>query len=110
GTGGSTGSTPTFASSRAYRMVPQHATGQSIDVMNGSQNNGTGVQQYSSWNTPAQTFYLLQSGSDWKITMSANQNKCLTPSNNSTANNTKIVIQDCNGSSAQSYTAMPMSN
>ena len=90
-------------------MVPQHATGQSIDVMNGSQNNGTGVQQYASWNTPGQAFYLLQNGTDWKITMSANQNKCLTPSNYGTANLTKIVIQDCNGSSAQNYTAMPMS-
>jgi hypothetical protein len=41
--------------------------------------------------------------------MSANQNKCLGPNNNGTGNSTPIVIQDCNGSSAQSYTAMPMS-
>ena len=41
--------------------------------------------------------------------MSANQNKCLGPSNNGTGNGTKIVIQDCNGSTAQNYTAMPMS-
>ena len=59
--------------------------------------------------TPGQAFYLLQSGSDWKITMSANQAKCLGPTNNGTANMTAIVIQDCNGSSAQNYTAMPMS-
>ena len=90
-------------------MVPQNATGESIDVMYGSQNNGTGVQQYGSYSTAGQAFYLLQSGSDWKITMSANQNKCLTPNNNGTGNSTPIVIQDCNGSSAQNYTAMKMS-
>jgi hypothetical protein len=109
GTGGSGGSTPTFASSRTYRMVPQHATGQSVDVANNGQTNGTAVQQYGSWGTASQAFYLLQSGTDWKITMSANQNKCLTPSNNGTGNSTLIVIQDCNGSTAQNYTAMPMS-
>jgi hypothetical protein len=109
GSGGSTGSTSTFSSSRTYRMVPQNATGESVDVMNGSQNNGTGVQQYSAWNTAGQAFYLLANGSNWKIAMSANQNKCLGPNNSGTGNATPIVIQDCNGSSAQSYTAMPMS-
>jgi ricin-type beta-trefoil lectin protein len=108
GTGGSGGSTSTFASSRTYRMVPQNATGESIDVMNGSQNNGTGVQQYSTWSTAGQAFYLLASGSNWKIAMSANQNKCLGPNNNGTGNTTSIVVQDCNGSTAQSYTAMKM--
>jgi hypothetical protein len=108
GTGGS-GGTPTFASSRTYRMVPQHATGESIDVSNNSQTNGTAVQQYGSWGTPSQAFYLLPSGSDWKIAMSSNQNKCIGPSNNGTANSTLMVIQDCNGSTAQAYTAMPMS-
>jgi hypothetical protein len=56
-----------------------------------------------------QAFYLLASGSDWKITMGANQGKCLGPNNNATGNSTPIVIQDCNGSTAQNYTAMPMS-
>ena len=50
-----------------------------------------------------------QNGSDWKITMGANQEKCLGPNNNGTGNSTLIEIQDCNGSTAQSYTAMPMS-
>ncbi len=90
-------------------MVPQNATGESIDVCNGSQTNGNCVQQYSSWGTTSQAFYLLASGSDWKITMGPNQGKCLTPSINGTGNGTKIVIQDCNGSTAQNYTAMPMS-
>jgi hypothetical protein len=109
GTGGSGGSAATFSSSRTYRMVPRHATGSSVDVSNNSQNNGTAVQIYSSWGSASQAFYLLQSGSDWKIAMSSNQNKCLGPNNNGTGNSTAIVIQDCNGSSAQSYTAMPMS-
>ena len=111
GTGGSGGttSTPTFSSSRTYRMVPRHATGESVDVSNNSQTNGTAVQQYSSWGTTSQAFYLLPMGSDWKITMGPNQNKCIAPSNNGTANGTLMVIQDCNGSTAQNYTAMPMS-
>jgi Ricin-type beta-trefoil lectin domain-like len=41
--------------------------------------------------------------------MSANQNKCLAPNGNGTANNTTVVVADCNGSSNQAYTAMPMS-
>ena len=90
-------------------MVPQNATGESIDVMYGSTTNGTNVQQYATWNGAPQAFFLLASGSDWKITMSANQNKCLGPNNNGTGNNTAIVVQDCNGSNAQNYTAMPMS-
>ena len=90
-------------------MVPQNATGESINVMNGSQTNNTGVQQYTTYNGPEEAFFLLPSGSNWKITMSANQNKCLGPNNNGTGNTTRIVVQDCNGSSAQNYTAMPMS-
>ena len=105
----STGSTSTFASSHTYRMVPQNATGESINVCNNSQTNGACVQQYATYNGPEEAFYLIASGSDWKITMSANQNKCLGPNNNGTANLTPIVVQDCNGSTAQKYTAMPMS-
>jgi hypothetical protein len=104
------GSAPTFSSSRTYRMVPQNATGESIDVNYGNQTNGTAVQQWQTGSTnPNQAFYLLQNGSDWKITMGANQAKCIGPNNNGTSNSTTIVIQDCNGSTAQAYTAMPMS-
>jgi hypothetical protein len=55
-----------------------------------------------------QAFYLLQNGSNYEITMGANQAKCLGPTNNGTGNSTAIVVQDCNWSSAQSFQAMPM--
>ena len=110
GTGGSGGSTSTFDPSRIYRMVPQNATGESIDVCNGGQTTGTCVQQYTteSVNTN-QDFYLLANGSDWTINMAVNRAKCLGPSYNGTANGTKVVVQDCNGTTAQNYTALPMS-
>ena len=91
-------------------MVPQNATGESIDVCGGAQTNGTCMQQYTTASGDInEAFYLLASGSDWKITMGANQAKCLGPNNNGTGNATMVVIQDCNGTTAQSYTAMPMS-
>jgi hypothetical protein len=109
GTGGSGGSAPTFSSSRTYRMVPQNATGESIDVCNGGQTTGTCVQQYATQSVNSnQAFYLLQNGSNWEITMGANQAKCLGPNNNGTGNGTTMVVQDCNWSSAQSFQAMPM--
>ena len=117
GTGGSTGgstgtggTTPTFASSRTYRMIPQNATGESIDVCGGSQTTGTCVQQYATTAGDAnQAFYLLANGSNWTITMGANQAMCLGANNNGTTNGTTVVVQACNGGTAQSYTAMPMS-
>jgi len=110
GTGGTGGSTPTFASSRTYRMVPQNATGESIDVVGGSQATGTGIQQYQTQSGNInQAFYMLANGSNWTIAMGANQAMCLGASNNGTGNGTMVVIQACNGSAAQSYTAMPMS-
>ncbi len=64
----------------------------------GSQNNGTGVQQYRPDQRRARPSTCCRTAaSDWKITMSANQNKCLGPNNNGTGNCTTIVIQDCNG-------------
>ena len=102
--------TSTFSSSRTYRMVPQNATGESIDVVGGSQAVGTGIQQYATQSGNVnQAFYLLASGSNWQIAMGANQAMCLGASNNGTANSTMVVVQSCNGSSAQTYTALPMS-
>jgi hypothetical protein len=116
GTGGSTdgsgtsSTTTTFSPSRIYRMVPQNATGESIDVCNGGQTTGTCVQQYTTQSVNTnQDFYLLANGSDWTINMAANRDKCLGPNSNGTANGTKVVVQDCNGTTAQNYTAMPMS-
>jgi len=103
GTGGTGGSTSLFSASRTYRLVPQSATSKSLDVCGGSQNNGTCVQQYATSSTNNnQAFNILPSGSNWKITMKANTNKCL--GTGSTANGAAVVIQDCNGSSYQAFT------
>ena len=64
GTGGSRCTTSTFASSHTYRMVPQNATGESIDVQYGGPRTGTGVQQYANLVQRPQAFYLLENGSD----------------------------------------------
>ena len=98
---------PTFSSSRTYRMVPQNATGESIDVCNGSQTTAPACSSTRPGNA-SQAFYLLPSGSDWKITMSANQNKCLGPNNNGTAT-APHRHSGLQRSTAQNYTAMPMS-
>jgi len=111
GTGGTGGSTLTFDPSRTYRLVPQNITSKSIDVCAGGQSAGTCVQQYGSQTGNAnQAFYILAVGSSWQITMGANQNKCVVPSNNGTANNTAVVIGDCNGSSNQTYNAVSVSS
>ncbi len=110
GAGGSSGSTSTFDPARTYRLVPQNITSKSLDVCGGSQNNGTCVQQYTTSTSNAnQAFYLLPSGSNWKIAMKANQNKCLGGLNNGTGAGTQIVVQDCNGSSNQAFQAVTTS-
>jgi hypothetical protein len=98
-------STSLFSASRTYHLIPQSASNKSLDVCGGSQNVGSCIQQYSTdFNNGNQAFYLLPSGSNWKIAMKANTNKCLGTLNNATANGTAIVIQDCNGSAYQSFT------
>ena len=42
-----------------------------------------------SWNTDAQKFFILASGSNWKIAMKANTNKCVGPVDNGTGNGTR---------------------
>ena len=92
-----------FDPSRTYRLVPQHATGSSVDVAYNSTNNGTLVQQWQSHSGDGQQFFLLASGSNWKIAMKANQNKCLGPAGNGTGNGTMMEVQDCNGSNNQAF-------
>jgi hypothetical protein len=98
---------PVFDASYAYRLSPMSATGKSIDVAYASQNNGTAVQQYASWDGDPQKFKLLAVGANWKIAMKANTNKCLDVVGNGTANGTPIEIQDCDGSTAQAWTITP---
>jgi hypothetical protein len=95
--------TPTFDTSYRYSLAPMHTGGKAIDVAYGSTNNGTGVQQYASMNNDAQKFTIQASGSNWKIAMKANTNKCLGPQGNGTGNTTRIEIQDCNGSPNQAW-------
>jgi len=97
--------TVTFNSAYTYRLTPKHASGKSMDVAGASQNNGTAVQQYSSWDGDPQKWAILPSGSNWKIAMKANTNKCLSPVNNGTGNGTQMEIRDCNGSSNQAWAA-----
>ena len=95
--------TPMFDQAYRYGLSPMSSTGKSIDVPYGSTNNGTVLQQYSSWNTDFQKFAILSSGSNWKIALKANTNKCFGPAGNGTANLTKIEVQDCNGSTNQAW-------
>jgi hypothetical protein len=112
GTGGSSGGSGSsgggslFDASRTYHLIPQSAANKSVDVCGGSQNVNTCVQQYATdFNNPNQAFYLLPSGSNWKIAMKANQSKCLGGLNNGTSAGTPIVVQDCNGGANQAFTA-----
>jgi hypothetical protein len=109
GSGGSGGSS-LFDPNTTYRMVPQQATAESVDVCNNSQSNGNCVQQYSSWNSSSQKFYIRANGSNWMISMHDNAAKCFGLVSNQTGNGTAVEIQDCNaGNSLQTWTAVPVS-
>ena len=85
--------------------MPKHVSGKSVDVAYASTNNGTAVQQWGTNTNTAQKFAILASGSNWKIAMKINTNKCFGPAYNGTGNSTAIEIQDCNGGNAQAWTA-----
>jgi hypothetical protein len=90
----------TFDPGMTYRLVPQHATNKSMDVAYNAQTNGTAVNQYGTYNTDGQKFFIADAGKgNVKLTMKVNKNKCLGTVGNSTASGTKIEIQDCNASS-----------
>ena len=101
---------PQFDPGYTYRMMPMDSNGGlSVDVAYAAQTNGTIVQQWGSWNGDPQKFNILQSGSSWKITMKANNAKCLdlAGGGSSLGNGTKIVIWDCDGSSSQAWNVTP---
>jgi hypothetical protein len=93
---------PTFDTTYRYALVAM-SSNKAIDVPSGSTNNGTTVQQFSPTNTDNQRFTIQKNGSNWKIAMKANTNKCIGPAGNGTANTTRIEIQDCNGGPAQDW-------
>jgi len=94
----------TFDPGSSYRLVPQHATGESIDIPYVSTTNGTPVQQYTSWSTDGQKFFIADAGhGNVKIQMKANRAKCIGPAAGSTARGTLLEVQDCNGSYGQTW-------
>ena len=99
--------TPKFDPSFIYRLSPMSAAGKSVDIAYASQTNGTAVQQYATFDGESQKLSILASGSNWKLAMKANSNKCITPRANGTANGTQLEIQDCVGTGAQAWTVTP---
>jgi hypothetical protein len=95
--------TPVFDGAYRYGLEPMHAAGKKIDVANGSQNNGTAVQQWSNNNQDPQKFAILADGSNWKIAMKANKNKCFGSAGAGTGNGTVIEIQDCGSGNHQKW-------
>ena len=87
------------------RLVPQNATGLSIDIPNGSTAPGTIAQIYSSWGTDFQRFYIQNTANgNVRIKMKA-QNYCLGLLGNSTTAGTKIEVQPCDGRNGQSWSS-----
>jgi hypothetical protein len=107
GSGGSTGSAgssgSTFTAGTAYRIAPNSSGGNvSLDLPGGVMNNGTMMQLYSSTNgNNNQRMQFIANGSNWKIVMNGNTNKCFDAG---TGNGSLLVINDCNGSATQSWT------
>jgi hypothetical protein len=103
--GGSSSTTIVFNPSYNYRLMPKHVSGKSVDVAYASTNYGTPVQQWGTNSNTAQKFKILASGSNWKLAMTINTNKCIGLTNYGTANGTTTEIQDCNGSTHQTWIA-----
>ena len=70
--------------SYAYRLMPKHVSGKSVDVAYGSTNNGTAVQQWATNTNTRRSSPSSPSGSNWKIAMKINTNKCFGPAGNGT--------------------------
>jgi len=86
----------TFDPGRYNRLIPQHATGMSIDVPYASTTNGTALQIYSTWNGDPQKFIVADAGNgNVKFTMKLNTNKCIGPRANGTTAQTILEVQDC---------------
>jgi hypothetical protein len=95
---------PVFDSVYRYSLQPMSVGGKSVDVVGGSTNWGTRVQQWTSTGGDPQKFTFLSTGTgNWKIAMKTNTNKCFGAIGNGTGNGTGIEIQDCNGGNSQSW-------
>jgi Ricin-type beta-trefoil lectin domain len=104
--------TPAFDTSYNYMLQPLRGNYQvSLDVNQASQTNGTAVQQWATSASANQQFNLLPvSGgaiNRVKITMMANNKKCVDLAGGKTADGTLLVINDCNGSPSQTWFVTP---
>src|SRR4029078_10880613 len=64
------------------------------------------------WGGDTQKFAIVKSGpsSNWQIALKTNPNKCVGPTGLSTANGTRLEVQDCNGSNYQAWTVTADAN
>ena len=85
--------------SYAYRLMPKHVSGKSVDVAYGSTINGTAVQQWAKPTLTAQKFAILASGTNWKIAMKSTPTSASARPTTAPGTSRSIEIQDCNGSS-----------
>jgi hypothetical protein len=89
---------------KPYKLAPKSAPTKAIDIAGGSQTNGTAVQQYDSWGGDPQKLVLKDAGKgNVKLTMKANNNKCVGPKGHAKAPGTKLEVQDCNGGDDQAF-------
>ena len=89
---------------KSYKLAPKSAPTKAIDIANGSQTNGTAVQQYDGYGGDPQKLVLKDSGKgNVKLTMKANNNKCVGPKGGTPAHGVKLEVQDCNGGNAQAW-------
>jgi hypothetical protein len=94
----------TFDPGRTVRLVPQNATNKSVDVPYLSTTNGTALQQYDTWPTDGQRFFLRDAGNgNVKLAMKVGQNKCIGPRANGTTLGTVLEVQDCNTTFNQAW-------
>ena len=62
------------------------------------------MQQYDSWGTDGQRLVLKDAGKgNVKLTMKANNNKCVGPKGHALVAGTKLEVQDCNGGNDQAW-------
>jgi hypothetical protein len=89
---------------RPYRLMPKHVSGKALDISGGSQNNGTAVQLWDAWGGDPQKLVMKDGGKgNIKLTMKANNNKCVGPQGGALASGKYLEIQDCNGSDSQAW-------
>jgi glucosylceramidase len=89
---------------KSYKLAPKSAPTKAIDIANGSQSNGTAVQQYDGYGGDPQKLVLKDSGKgNVKLTMKLNNNKCVGPKGGTPAHGVKLEVQDCNGGNAQAW-------